>query len=90
MLEVKVNGMDDIKIKGDGTDLDIITDSSLAIATMARSISEHTGIPVKKCLSGLMSSAFCIIDEYEVEAVDGHSVSMPDIEKIFGKDGAGK
>lgn len=90
MLEVKVNGMDDVKIKGDGTDLDIITDSSLAIATMAKSLSEQTGVPVKECLGGLMAAAFCIIDEYRVEAVDGHSVSMPNIERMFGKEGAGE
>lgn len=88
MLEIRVNGLDDIQMKGDGTEISIIADSSLAIATIAKSLSENTGIPVKECLGGLMSAANFILDDYRVEAV-GSCATMPDIEKFMKKDGEG-
>ena len=82
MLEVKVNDEKAVHIHSDAdTKEEFITDSILAVITMATSISESTGLSVKESLDRLMRTSY--------EAVKVYKVEPEAMRDMFGKEGAG-
>lgn len=90
MLEIKVSEKGEARIIGDGTSEHITAGMVLAIIAMAKFISENNGMPLRKSLVGLMGASLKILDDHTVDTMDGHAVTMPDLDKIFGKEGAGE
>lgn len=89
MFSVKVNDDKSVHIHSDGTSKEFISDTILAVITMATSISESTGISVKESLDRMLTAARAVINDFNVEPVRSDSVTMPDLGEMFGKDGAG-
>ena len=82
MLEVKVNDEKAVHIHSDAdTKEEFITDSILAVITMATSISESTGLSVKESLDRMMRTSY--------EAINFYKVEPETMRDMFGKEGAG-
>ena len=82
MLEVKVNDDKSVHIHSDAdTKEEFITDSILAVITMATSISESTGISVKESLDRMMRTSY--------EAINFYKAEPETMRNMFGKEGAG-
>ena len=81
MLEVKVNDDKSVHIHSDGTSKEFISDTILAVITMATSISESTGIPVKESLDRMMRTSY--------EAINFYKAEPETMRNMFGKEGAG-
>ena len=81
MLEVKVIDDKSVHIHSDGTSKEFISDTILAVITMATSISESTGIPVKESLDRMMRTSY--------EAINFYKAEPETMRDMFGKEGAG-
>ena len=81
MLEVKVNDDKSVHIHSDGTSKEFISDTILAVITMATSISESTGISVKESLDRMMRTSY--------EAINFYKAEPETMRNMFGKEGAG-
>lgn len=83
MLEVKVNDENAVHIHCDAdTKEEFITDSILAVITIATSISENTGLSVKESLDRMMRTSY--------EAINFYKAEPETMRDMFGKEGAGE